>query len=131
MNLLKNNKFVKFCIVGFGAFIIDFLIFNLIYKITSNFIFSRFFSICLSMLFNFSMNRKFTFKSQDKGIKLQIIRWLGVYGFSSLINILVGKLILILLSENVLSANIAFFMGICFSIPINYFLSLKFVFKNR
>jgi putative flippase GtrA len=117
--------------VGFGAFLIDFIFFNLFYKINSNFIFSRIVGVVLSMVFNFSTNRKFTFKSQDKKIKFQMIRWLSVYGFSSLINILMGKLTLLILSENVFSANIAFFVGLCFSIPLNYFLSLTWVFKNR
>jgi putative flippase GtrA len=133
MNFLKKInkfKFFTFCFVGLGAFLIDFLFFNLFYRLTNQFIPSRVFSIILSMFFNFFTNRKITFSAEKQNVKKQIVKWLGVYGFSSIINILVGKGVLWIMQESVLSANIAFFVGLCFSIPINYLLSLKFVFKK-
>ena len=125
------KKFVIFCLVGFSAFLIDWLIFNIIYWISSEFIFSKIISAIFSLTFNFNMNRNLTFSARGAAVKKQIIRWIIIYGISVSVNIAVGKLVLVILGENLLNANIAFFAGIAIAIPIGFFGSLLWAFKKN
>ena len=124
------KKFITFCCIGFGSFLIDWLIFNIVYHFLPWFVFSRIISAGLSMIFNFNMNRNLTFSARGYSVKKQVIRWLIVYGISAAANISVGKLTLLALGENVLNANIAFFAGVAVGIPIGFLGSLLWAFKK-
>jgi len=124
-------KFTCFCFVGFVSFLIDWGFFNLIYKISALFVFSRITSALISMLFNFNVNRNITFSSKGHPIKKQVSRWLIVYSVVLLVNVSVGKIVLIVLGENLLNANIAYFCGIALSIPISFLGSLLWAFKKK
>jgi len=125
------KKFMIFCCVGLGAFLIDWLIFNIIYSIVPWFVFSRIISAVTSMVFNFNMNRNLTFSARGHSIKKQVVRWLVVYGISATANISVGKLTLLALGESLLNANIAFFAGVAVGIPIGFLGSLLWAFKKH
>ena len=128
---MKNKyKFLVFCFVGFSSFLIDLFFFNIFFAIHFGFIFSRIFAAGLSMIFNFNVNRNFTFKAGDKNIKHQIWKWLLVYFISIFVNISVGYTILQIIGESTLNANIAAIIGIGFSIPVGFFGSLLWVFKK-
>jgi len=128
---MKNfRKFVIFCFVGFCSFLIDWTFFNIFYKISSWFIFSIVIATVISMIFNFIMNRNFTFKARGYSIKKQIPRWLVVYFITLLSRIISGKCIIIVLGENLLNANIAYFVGIALAIPISFLGSLLWAFKK-
>lgn len=132
-NFLRNHfwKFVVFGLVGFSAFLIDWLFFNLFYGLHLGFLTSRISSAVLSMIFNFSVNRNITFKAKHTPAKKQMIRWLIVYAIAIGINIGTGKLVLMGLGESVLNANIAFLLGIIVSIPFSFLGSLWWVFRKR
>lgn len=129
---IKNHflKFTIFSFVGFGAFLIDWMFFNLIYKVSSWFIFSLSIGWIISMIFNFTMNRNITFSAKGFSIKKQVSRWLLVYFIAFLTRAGSGTLILYFIGENTLNVNIAFFSGLAISIPISFLGSLLWVFKK-
>ena len=120
-----------FSLVGIMAFVIDWVIFNLFYKLTSIFILSLSFGWATSMVFNFTINRNVTFSARGFSIKFQALRWLLVYFIAFLARGGLGKLIIIIIGESPLNVNIAFFAGIAISIPISFFGSLLWVFKRK
>jgi len=124
-------KFLFFGFIGFCAFAIDWFFFNVFYRISSWFVFSRTISAGISMIFNFNVNRNITFKAKGGFIKKQLTRWLIVYLIAFLANVIVGKIILTILGENLLNANIAFFAGIFIAIPISFLGSLLWAFRKN
>lgn len=124
-------KFAFFCLVGFCAFLIDWGFFNIIYRISALFVLSRVTSALISMIFNFNVNRNITFSAGGYPIKKQVSRWLIVYFVALLVNVSVGKIVLTILGENLLNANIAYFCGIALAIPISFLGSLLWVFKKN
>ena len=132
IRFIKNHfwKFVLFSFIGFCAFLIDWAFFNLFYKLTTRFIFSRINSAILSMIFNFSINRNVTFSARGHSVKKQIKKWLAVYSIALFANVTFGKFILILFGETLMTANIAFLLGILIAIPISFLGSLLWVFRK-
>jgi len=128
-----NNfwKFVVFCFVGFVAFCIDWAVFNFSYFLTNIFIISVTLGWLISMIFNFSINRNFTFSAKGFCIKEQAIKWIIVYAGAFLARIFVSWIALGVLGESTLNANIAFFAGIIISIPISFLGSLFWAFKKN
>ncbi len=124
-------KFIGFCLVGVGAFLIDWIFFNAFYRVGIDFIISRTSSALISTIFNFNINRNFTFRAREYSIKKQIFKWVIVYSIALLANVIVGKLVLNFLGESVLNANIAFLSGIVIAIPIAFLGSLFWAFKKR
>ncbi len=124
------SKFVAFCFVGFGAFLIDWIFFNAFYNTGIGFIFSKVISAGISMVFNFGVNRNFTFSSKTS-VKTSAIKWFIVYAVAIFANIWVGNSILNILGESVLNANIAYFAGIIVAIPIAFLGSLLWAFKKK
>ena len=128
-----NNffKFLFFGFIGFCAFLIDWSFFNLFYRISSMFVFSKTISAGISMIFNFNINRNITFKAKEGVIKKQVTRWLIVYLVAFLANVTTGKIVLTILGESILNANIAFFAGVIIAIPISFLGSLLWAFKRK
>ena len=124
------SKFIVFCFVGFGAFLIDWIFFNAFYNTGIGFVFSKVISAGISMVFNFGVNRNFTFSSKTS-VKTSVIKWLIIYVVAIFANIWVGKSILNILGESVLNANIAYFAGILVAIPIAFLGSLLWAFKKK
>ena len=124
------NRFICFCFVGFGAFLIDWIFFNAFYRTEVGFIFSRTSSAIISVIFNFNINRYFTFKATGDSITKQIFRWVLVYFVAISANVITGKLVLNFLGESILNANIAYFAGILVAIPIAFLGSLLWAFKK-
>ncbi len=133
MNLFKKSvikKIFLFCFAGGIATLIDLSFFNLFFIFSSMFVLSRIAGILISMGFNFTFNRNITFKVKNRKVHHQIIKFLILYGISMSLNILVGKLILSLLNESLLSANIAAISGIVVSTITNFFGLMFWVFKK-
>ena len=128
---MNVKRFITFCFVGIGAFLIDWVFFNFFYFLGAGFVISKVFSTIISMIFNFTTNRNYTFKTKGASLSTQVPKWLGLYIFSGAANILVGKAVLSLLGEGTLNANIAFFSGLTVSIPLNFLGSSLWVFKKK
>jgi len=123
------HKFIVFCFVGVGATLIDLLFFNIFYFITLPFIISRYMAIIISMIFNFTVNRNFTFSARHKKAHTQAWKFVILYILSMSANVFVGWGLLQVLGETTLTANMAAIAGIAVSIPINFFGNLFWVFK--
>jgi len=128
-NLLK--QIITFGIVGGIATVIDFIFFNLIFLMTSLFVYSRVIGIFMSMIWNFMMNRTVTFKAQEGKIKGQLVKYLIVYGISMGSNVLVSWFVYVyMLSPGQLNANIAAVFALCVSIPLAFIGSKLWAFKT-
>jgi putative flippase GtrA len=125
------SKFVLFCIVGGLAFLIDIGFVNLFFFFGLPFPIARAFSIFLALVFNFFVNRNFTFGAGDKLIRKQIGPYMVVYVIANLINLFSSILIVDLVGESILNINLASFIGTAISIPISFFGSLIWVFKRK
>jgi len=126
-----THKFIIFCMVGIVALLIDWSIFNLFYFIGINYSFSLGLGVLTSMIFNFSMNRNYTFNARGYSIRVQIVKWLSVYGIAFLARLAVGNGILFLFGETILNVQIAFFAGIFIAVPIDFLGSLFFAFRKK
>lgn len=124
------RKLILFCFTGGIATIIDFAFFNLFFIVSSIFVLSRIGGILISMSFNFTFNRNITFKAKNKKAQSQVWKFLILYGISMGANVFVGKFVLSLLNNSLLSANLAALAGLAVSIPISFLGSLLWVFKN-
>jgi putative flippase GtrA len=125
-----TRKIFFFCLTGGIATLIDLAFFNLFFITTSLFVLSRVGGILISMIFNFTFNRNITFKAKNKKTHTQIWKFLILYAISMTSNVLVGKGVLSLLNESILSANIAAISGLAVSIPISFLGSMLWVFKK-
>jgi putative flippase GtrA len=124
-------KFICFCFVGCIALAIDLGFFNIFYKLNLGFIISKVSSAFISLIFNFSVNRKVTFSANKENIKKQVYRWMIVYLFAILVNVFAGKIFLMIIGENVFNANLAVIVALIFSVPVSFLGSLLWVFKKE
>lgn len=137
-------KFTVFCFVGGTSALIHLIIFNIffwalnnisnnelfLFGASRNYVIATIIAIIVSIIYNFTMNRNVTFSAKNESIKKQIPRYAIVYVFSIGVNFIVSILIISLIGENTLNANIATFLGIIASIPISFLGSLLWTFKN-
>ena len=128
---MKNtSKCFIFCIVGGTTAVIDFILFNIFFKMGLDFILSRLVAISFAILYNFNMNRRITFSARENPIKKQLPKYFTVYSISISVNLLVSIIVLGILGENTLNANIAAVSGIATGIPISFLGSLLWTFKQ-
>lgn len=131
-SLMKfKNKILLFLFFGITSVLIDLIFFNLFFFLAKNFLLSRILGILIASIYNFSMNRNLTFCSKNRCIKSQISKYIIVYITSNSINLLTSMLIVNLFGESILIVNIAAVTGIIVSVPIGFFGSLLWVFKNK
>jgi len=133
IKIAKNRtlqKIILFCTTGGIATLIDMAFFNLFFITSSLFVLSRIGGILISMIFNFTFNRNITFKAKNKKVHHQLWKFFILYGISMTANVITGKAILFLLSDSLLSANIAAISGLIVSIPIAFLGSMFWVFKK-
>ena len=96
-NLIKKYKtyfrFIFFCFVGVVSTLIHFLVFNFFrFSINLTFSASLIIAIIIAIIFNFSVNRNITFSAGGYSLKKQILKYLTIYGTSSLANFIVQTL---------------------------------------
>ncbi len=125
-----SRKIFFFGITGGIATLIDLAFFNLFFILSSAFVLSRIGGIIVSILFNFTSNRNLTFKARKGKIHKQITKFLILYAVSMGANVLTGKIVLSLLNDSLLSANIAAISGLIVSIPISFLGLIFWVFKE-
>jgi len=125
------RQFITFAIVGGIATVIDFLFFNLVFWITTGFIFSRVIGILISMVWNFLANRKITFKATEGNIREQLFKYVVVYGIAMGANVFIGWIAFQMLGPGQLNANIAAVLGLIISIPTAFLGSKLWAFKKK
>jgi len=124
-------RFIFFCFVGGTSALIDMIVFNVFFFIGTPFIICRILAPCIAIIYNFSMNRNITFGGRGHAIRGQMARYAVVYSLAIGVNLVVSILVLWVLGENTLNANIAAVSGIIVSIPISYLGSLLWAFRKR
>jgi len=138
-------KFVIFCFVGVTSALIHLAVFNVFFLIfnysikssaflfgaSMNYIIATVIAILISIIYNFSMNRNITFNAKHESVKKQIPKYAVIYTISITVNFLTSIIMISLLGENTLNANIATVCGILASIPISFIGSLLWTFKSR
>lgn len=124
-------KILAFGLVGGGATLIDWAVFNVFFFLGAYFSFAIAMGWILSMVFNFMVNRNWTFSARGRAIGTQIVKWLMVYALAFLARLLLSNLLLSLLGEGAINANIAFIGGLAISIPISFLGSLLWAFNNK
>jgi putative flippase GtrA len=129
---MKNlRKFFCFCFVGGTSALIDLIIFNIFFKLNLSFLICRIFAIVVAIVYNFSMHRHITFSAKEGKLKKQIPYYAIVYGVAIGVNLLVSMLMRSILDEGTLQANIASIVGMIAGVPVSFFGSLLFTFKNK
>jgi putative flippase GtrA len=124
------RKITLFCTSGLLSAIVDLAIFNVLYFSGVPFTFSRIIGILSAISFNFVFNRNITFNSKIQKKRVQFIRHLIVYLGVLIINASVSNLVLILIGETGVRANIASVIGIIAAIPFSFTMSLLWTFKK-
>jgi putative flippase GtrA len=133
INFIKEHfkKLIIFCFVGVIATLIHMLFFNFFrFWLGVSFILSLFTGIFFSIIWNFSMNRTFTFSARGHSIKKQLLRYIIVYSVSIGANIITALTIESILGGGVFQENIATIGGLAISIPISFLGSLLWAFKK-
>jgi len=125
------SKFVVFCIVGGSSFLIDLVFFNIFYFFGFGFLISRILAVLIALIFNFTLNRNFTFNARGERVRLQISRYIVIYSSANIINILVGFLIVSIFGESLLMGNVATVSGVLAAIPVSFIGSLLWTFKKH
>ncbi len=145
---MDKNKiwgFVVFCFVGGTSALIHLLVLYLFYDFILKsflksdliifgasiyYILSYIIAMTTSVLYNFTMNRNVTFSAKHEPVRKQIPRYLVVYTISIATGFIVSLIVLNIIVENTLNALIATFFGVLLSVPISFFGSLMWTFKN-
>lgn len=122
-------KFLFFCIAGILSAIVDLISFNIFYYLSIPFILSRTLGVIFAKSFTFGFNRNLTFDGKGKSVKKQIPKHIIIYSLVLITNVTVSSLVLLILGENTLNANIASVVGIVAAIPISFFGSMLWTFK--
>jgi len=117
-----------FCIVGATGALIELLSFNLFF-IFITFPLSKLFAIILALIFNFNVNRNYTFLASSGKIKKQLPKYVLIYSMAFLVNFGVSLIVQEVLPAGVLNANIAAASGIVIAIPISFLGSLLWIFR--
>ena len=130
----KRNfwKFIIFCFVGGSSALVHLFFFNIFrFWVGVSFTLALFFGVFFSIIYNFSMNRNFTFSARNGSIKRQIIKFIIVYAIAISINFITALALKNLLGSGVMQENLATIGGIIMSIPFSFLGSLFWVFKKR
>jgi len=122
-------KFISFCFVGATAALVDLFSFNIFFWFGINFMVCRVLAIATALTYVFTMNRNITFRAKIGRKRHQIPKFFVVYFLAISASLLVSWIMITLLGENVLNANIASILGIIFGVPISFFGSLLWTFK--
>lgn len=124
------GKFISFCFAGVSGAILELASFN-IFFIFLSFIPSKILSLVLALTLNFTLNRNFTFKAFSERKRKQFARYMAVYSVAILVNLAISLLMNNTLGNGAINANLATVSGIMAAIPITFFGSLHWVFKDK
>ena len=134
MQIKGLGKFVCFCFIGGVSTLIDLVVFNIFsYFLGNGFLMpqlARILGIGISMIWNFTMNRNITFKAKEGKIKSQLIKWLILYGITSLVNLVIFSIAINLIGNSFWERNIAFVLGTGISLILNFIGSMFWAFKH-
>ena len=125
-----KRKFLSFCFAGASGATLELLSFNLFFLFLS-FPISKILALAIALSLNFTINRNVTFFAKSGKITKQFVRYIIIYSIAITINLSVSFIINSLLSPGIMNANIATVTGIIVAMPISFFGSLHWVFKEK
>lgn len=126
LSKIRNRTILRWAMVGFLTFLVDYVTFLAFYSNLKNVIYSNFFAALFSLLFNYLLHFFWTFKSQSSYYNSGTRYLLNLFVFW----ILSTTLLSFFISAGI-EAKIAKFIPITIIAPLS-FLSLKYiVFKKR
>jgi putative flippase GtrA len=130
---MDATKLLKFAFVGGVGFVVDTLVFILLYQVLElDMMVARLFAFIVAATTTWLGNRLFTFSSQCTSNKLiQWQRFISVACFSAIPNFLVFKLVMSLINSYFLSVYIALALGVLTGMVSNFWLSERWVFATR
>jgi putative flippase GtrA len=124
-----NLDFIKFCLVGFSALILESFLIFLLYQIGISYEYSRLISLPLAILFTWYFNRNFTFRNRAPNKIIQF----GTYTSLILIGLVVNYSVYIFSINLLKSIDYSFIIAICLgsssSLVFNFVFSKFKVFK--
>ncbi len=126
-----KRKFFLFCFVGITSTIISLIIFNLLLWLGLTFSLSFILALLGGIICNFLMNRNIAFSAKGFPVKKQMWRYGIVYLMTRSVNFFVGLIMVYLLGEGTLQANIAAMIGIAVGVPFSFLGSLLWAFKKE
>lgn len=126
-----KRKFFLFCFVGVVSTLVSLIIFNIFFWLGLAFNLSFILALLFGIICNFFMNRNIAFSAKGFPIRRQMWRYGLVYLISRSVNFLVGLIMVSLLGEGTLQANIAVMTGIVIGVPVSFFGSLLWIFKKE
>lgn len=141
LDKIFKYKVLRFVFVGGTAFLIDYIINNLIVlflNITPHVesAVANIFSVTISGIYNFYLSRKWTFKSTDPNSKTQLVK----FAILSVVNLIISSLsisFLVYIFEGVFSSIDVFFVQSAAKLIVtiilgvsNYFIYQILIFKN-
>ena len=125
-----KRKFFSFCFAGASGATLELLSFNVFFLFLS-FPISKTIALIIALSLNFIINRNITFFAKSGKITKQFMRYIVVYSVAITVNLSVSIFVNSLLPPGILNSNIATVSGIIAAIPISFFGSLHWVFKDK
>lgn len=125
IKIIKENKIIRFIIVGGTSTCIDFIIYMLLNKIISITI-SKLISMTISCVYSFFINRNWTFGDKNTNAVFQIPKYVFSQCINIVTNVVVNEIMIILTNEKVISYICA---TLC-AMTVNYILQNNIVFKR-
>ena len=125
-DLIHKYKFIKFIFVGGSSTLLDFII----YLLLSNVIamsFAKCFSMIVSCIYSFFLNKSWTFNDKQKINTKQIVLYVIVQAINITTNVTINQLGYIITNNKLLAYIIA--TGI--SMIVNYLLQKNIIFKEK
>lgn len=126
LKYIRNNSFIKFCIVGGGSTLLDLSIYLLLFNVTDAVI-AKIVSMGCSMVFSYNLNKRWSFRVDTKKTKREI----GSYFVTQLVNLSVN----VGINSFVLSVTnmklVAFAVATLVAMTVNYTLQKVWVFRKR
>lgn len=121
------GEIIRFSSVSVVSFFIDYLLFIVLNLLSNNIVLSNIIARFMSASVNFTLNRRYVFKSKDK-IKKELIRYCILAGFILTINTILMKIFAYYLGINryLVKVVVEIFMFV-----INYLIQKIYIFGNR
>jgi putative flippase GtrA len=93
MNKIPWKRLFRFAMVGGSAFVIDFATYYMLTRVGHvPYLLGRIISISGAMLWNFTLNRNWTFQAKKGGVSQQAPRFLTVMAATSLLNLVLMRI---------------------------------------
>ena len=121
------RQFIRFCIVGFSTTAVDFSIYLVLTRVAKlQYLLANLIAVLIAIIWSYYWNRRYTFKSKEKALKLQFSKFFVV----STIGLGLNELILFLLVNFGLNDIFAKMCAVGIVLFWNFFINKFWTFKD-